>query len=617
MVRRRESLDAMPVEPIRSMTIPVHRIALVLVASLLISGGAGFAVYQYLKTEYQQEAETDIRLELDALQDDMRLEMSGISNVLSFLVDQVEYHLSAHDPETMQRLSYDFLSYVRASHILDQIRLIDMSGQEVIRANYNDGKSTLVPAGELQNKADRYYFQEGLKLARGEVYVSPFDLNVEHGEIEQPIKPTFRLVQPAFDVDGKQVGLVVVNVLGAPLLANIGMRSKLIPVQYVSLLNQDGYWLKGPVPENLWGFMFPNRKERSMAATSPVIWRQIHDSDQVRIRANGGVYLSSTFYPARVFGRGGLRVERPGERFWKLLAYYPDSSVDGALTDQYRLVIISSAGSGVALAIILLAMLRLRRHAKFQRAAEERARQQTMENARSKAIVTIAGGIAHQFNNILTGILGAAYLLRSRVEGQSELCDRIDTIEQLGEKAGDLVRLLMTYAQVDYRESKRLSLNQVIADKAEEIRRSLPAGIRMDVSITDASLFIKADKSKLEKMLEHLFSNAVDAVEDISGAEIRLSLEPAGKEFDPGIEEERRFACLTLADNGCGIAPEDVPNIFDPFFTTKEEGKGTGMGLSLVQGVVQALHGHIEVEENAGGGTVIRIYLQVEGDSDE
>jgi len=585
---------------------------MLLAICLFLTGGMGFAAYQYLKSEYQRNAEVDIRLQLQALQDEARLELGGIANALTFLVDQVESHLSVQDPESIQRLSYDFLSFVRTAKIYDQIRLIDMSGNEMIRANYNAGKPALVPADELQRKTNRYYFQEGIKLKRGEVYVSRFDLNIEHGEIEQPIKPTIRLVEPAFNVDGQQVGMVVVNVLGAPLLTRIAAQAKLIPVEHVALLNRDGYWLQGPVAKDLWAFIYPERRGRSLAARMPEIWQQIHDSDRARVRANGGTYLSATFYPARIFGREGLHVERAGERFWKMVAYYPDSFVEEALTDQYRLIVAASTGSGVALAIILLGMLRLRQQSQLRRVAEENARQQAAESARSKAIVNIAGGMAHEFNNILAGILGSAYLLRSKLDGQPELCGRLDTIEQLGDRASDLVQLLMTFAQIDYWESRRLLLNAVVADKVEEMRQSLPENISLKISITEIPLFLTADQSKLEKMLRHLFSNAVDALAEVAAPELKVSLGLAEDGVEPEKGTKRRFACLALADNGCGIAPENLPNIFDPFYTTKGPGQGTGMGLALVHGVVHALDGDIKVADNHGQGTIVQIYLPLE-----
>lgn len=188
----------------------------------------------------------------------MQLELGRFSNALSYLVDQVEVHHALCSSSSAGILSASFLSFVRTSTFFDQVRLLDLSGQELIRADYNDGHPRLAAKSALQNKADRYYFREGLKLKRGDAYVSRFDLNIEHGRIEQPIKPVIRLVQPVFDADGHRFGMVVVNALGRSLLALAGEEDKSEAV-HVSLLNRDGYWMVGPNRKDLWAFMYPGR----------------------------------------------------------------------------------------------------------------------------------------------------------------------------------------------------------------------------------------------------------------------------------------------------------------------------------------------------------------------
>jgi len=564
-------------------------------------------VYRYLEMEYRQSTEADISLQLQALQEDMRLELGRTSSSLSFLVDQVESHSPIRKAESMQRLSNDFLSLVRTSHAYDQVRLLDMSGKEVIRANYNNGKPTLAPEQALQDKSNRYYFQEGLKLKQHEVYASPFDLNIEHGEIEQPIKPTIRLVQPAFDPAGRQIGMLVVNVLGNQLLAHVETQSKVVPAESVSLLNQDGYWLVGPVRQDLWAFMYPGETSKSLAHREPEVWHRIRDNDQAKVAVEGGTYLSDTFYPARALGKAGLHVDRPGERVWKLVAYYPDTLLQTALHDQYVTVVSVSSASGVALAIILLGTLRLRRQSELRRAAEAMAHEQAMENEKSRAIVTIAGGVAHEFNNILACILGSTYLLRQQLADQPELNDRINAIEQQGERGAELVRHLMAFAQIGFLQENSLELNELVAEQVEAWRQTLPEHVALNTTIAATPFYLQADRSRLVAMLQQLLSNAADAVANTGAPQINLSLEAHRLQSESG--EEQRCACLTVRDNGCGIAPENLPYVLDPFFTTKEPGSGAGMGMALVHGVVKALHGDIRVESSEGEGTVVRIYL--------
>jgi len=589
-------------------------VAAIFAICLLISGSAGMLSYRLLAGDYRQAEEQNIRLQLTALRDDMRLELGSISNALSFLVDQIRDHwpISAH--ESRQRLAHDFLSFVRTSRMFDQVRFIDISGREVIRANFNNGKAVLVPANRLQNKANRYYYREGLKLKPGEVYVSPFDLNIENGRIEQPIKPTYRLVQGVFDSKGHRLGMAVLNVLGQPLLDLVRADSNAIPVQSLWLLNQDGYWLYSPNADDDWAFMYPGKKGDTLASREPEVWSQVRDTLQARVPANGGVYLSDTFFPARELSRAGMHPERKSERPWKLLAYYPDTMLEAGMTEQYWLIVAMSFGSAVALTVIAFGWLRLKRHAELRHLAEIRQRELAMEREKDRAMVTIAGGIAHEFNNMLAGILGAAYLLRSELSDRPEGKHQVERIERLGDRASQLVRHLLTFAKADLSRKRRLLLNDVVGAKLEALQPSLPEPVRLQVEIDETPMPILADRAKLEAMLEHLLSNAVDALADSSAPLVRVSLAPADDApVSPGAGL-RPMACLTVDDNGGGIPAESQPYVFDPFYTTKGPGTAAGMGLPMVYGVVSELHGEIKLASTIGEGTSIRIFLPLEED---
>jgi len=113
----------------------------------------------------------------------------------------------------------NLLIFSRNKRVYDQIRYLDKTGQEVVRVNYNNGKPTVVPTEKLQNKAGRYYLKDVIKLEMGEVFISPFDLNIEHGKIEEPIKPMIRFGTPIFDNQGNKKGILLLNYLGAELIS--------------------------------------------------------------------------------------------------------------------------------------------------------------------------------------------------------------------------------------------------------------------------------------------------------------------------------------------------------------------------------------------------------------
>lgn len=194
--------------------IATLRTGIVILFCITISVTIGNWISARALATLKTQTDHDIGNELTMLKSDLALELGHMSNALAFLVDQINLHNPIQDIQTTGTLSEDFLSFLRTSTLFDQIRLLNMEGQEVIRVNYNNGSPAL--ARELQNKSDRYYFREGLKLKADEVYISPFDLNIENGHIELPEKPTIRLLQPVFSPDGEKIGLLVINALGAP-----------------------------------------------------------------------------------------------------------------------------------------------------------------------------------------------------------------------------------------------------------------------------------------------------------------------------------------------------------------------------------------------------------------
>lgn len=164
--------------------------------------------------------------------------------------------LDTGDAAARSQFTSDFLAFIRYRHLYDQVSFLDEHGQEVVRINWNDGQSIVVSEEQLQNKSEDRYVQNTLALNKKAVLMSPFDLNVEHGVIEQPIRPTIRLSAPVFDSEGRKRGLVVLNYRGQRLLNRL---RTIVEQSYGNLwlLNSESYWLMGSHPEMEWGFMYP------------------------------------------------------------------------------------------------------------------------------------------------------------------------------------------------------------------------------------------------------------------------------------------------------------------------------------------------------------------------
>jgi len=186
---------------------------------------------------------------------------------------------------------FSLLSETKGNY--DQVRYINSKGMERVRINIKNGKIYKVQEKNLQNKASRYYFQNASNLNNGEVYISPFDLNKEHGQIEQPIKPMIRFATPVFDLLNRKRGIVIINYLGSDLLNSFKESSSLVHNRPM-LLNKDGYWLYDDNPEKVWGFMYD--KDIRFQNTYPDVWDEFNKLEKGQIQTNQGIFTYDTVY---------------------------------------------------------------------------------------------------------------------------------------------------------------------------------------------------------------------------------------------------------------------------------------------------------------------------------
>jgi len=273
------------------------------------------------KKEYQKEVskieKTDLENSQQTKVDSHSKAVTGLfvsvlSDIKNMATDDALLHL-LDKPGSFDReqVEHNYLAIVNNKKIYDQLRLINEKGMEVARVNYNSGSPFVVPNGRLQSKADRYYFKGAFMLERGQVYVSPFDLNVERGEIEQPPKPTIRFAIPVFDSSGEKQGIVILNYLGAILLDNF----ERVAVNFKGesmLLNSDGFWLYSLKKDREFAFMYENKKSLVFRNTYPEAWRKISESKSGQFDINNRLFTFNTVYP---FPQTNSR-----DRFWKIVS---------------------------------------------------------------------------------------------------------------------------------------------------------------------------------------------------------------------------------------------------------------------------------------------------------
>jgi PAS domain S-box-containing protein len=257
-----------------------------------------------------------------------------------------------------------------------------------------------------------------------------------------------------------------------------------------------------------------------------------------------------------------------------------------------------------------LLMLSLFRDVTTQRRLEEQLRQ----SQKMEAIGQLAGGVAHDFNNILTVIHGHASLL-----GMSDLDDTAarsaQQITQAAERAAGLTRQLLAFSRRQLIQPRKLDMNKTVGNMTDMLGRLLGEDVALQLNYSKSPATIEADAGMMEQVLLNLAVNARDAMPRGGQLGIRISIVDVDEARAQRHHEARpgQFVCISKSDTGCGIPPENISRIFEPFFTTKEIGKGTGLGLATVYGIIKQHQGWIEVESALGKGTTFRIYLPFVG----
>ncbi|MGO9201708.1 MAG: response regulator [Limisphaerales bacterium] len=237
--------------------------------------------------------------------------------------------------------------------------------------------------------------------------------------------------------------------------------------------------------------------------------------------------------------------------------------------------------------------------------------EQLRHSQKMDAIGHLAGGVAHDFNNILTVIQGYAQILKHKPGLDDETIEALDQVAQASARAASLTRQLLTFSRKQIMQARPLDLNQVVARLEKMLRRIIGEDITLVCQSSPQPAVVVADEDMIAQILMNLVCNARDAMSH--GGRLTLSTEPvvlteaAAKQSSEARSGE--FVRLRVGDTGCGIQPEHLPRIFEPFFTTKEIGRGTGLGLCTVYGIVKQHHGWIEVASRLGVGTTFGIFL--------
>ena len=518
------------------------------------------------------------------------------------------------DPDPVSREQVTELFYRLLYHKPNfaQLRYLDMNGEELIRVQRNNhtGRIEEITHQALQSKADRYYFKDAITLPDQHVYISPLDLNMEYGQVETPWQPVIRVVKPIHGASGNR-GVIVLNVSARNFLRNFSIGNA--GNRTTALLNDQGYWLAGAQDDQLWGFMFD--KDSTLQISHPGLWAQILEQGQGEATVNHRHYLFSSITPGDVVEEemlnsalSGYSLETENDR-WIFLSAYDVPAPIWAPEHLTRLLTVLLIAFGTS--IFISRTIAARRQAeKINEKNEDKLQQ--ME--RLASLGTVVAGVAHEVNTPVGNALTIASTVKEHADeltagirdgkiGRHRLSSLLTDIDHGTEMLTESLRRASNIIQnfkevaVDQTSERRRRFNlreflqELVALQETQFRGSAIA-IKIEC---EPQQMLDSLPGPLGQVISNLIANArIHAFEAGTSGQITITATPT---TDDNI-------MLRVSDNGRGIPAGQLAKIFDPFFTTKMNTGGSGLGLSIVQNIVNSLlHGEISVNSLPGEGT--------------
>ncbi len=241
--------------------------------------------------------------------------------------------------------------------------------------------------------------------------------------------------------------------------------------------------------------------------------------------------------------------------------------------------------------------------------SQRRLEEQIREIQKMDAIGRLAGGVAHDFNNQLTAILGYCQMLLMDVDPSTTTYRQLKVIEKAAKRAAETTSQLLAFSRKQTLQPRRVLLNQAVKDSSKLFERLLGENISVEFDFAKEDIFIDVDPGRFQQVLLNLALNARDAMEEGGTITIRTCLK-SGAEFpEAAVSNKETFAGIEIVDTGCGMEPEVLEKAFEPFFSTKPPGQGTGLGLAMVYGTIKQSGGYIFIKSSSGKGTKVDILL--------
>lgn len=505
---------------------------------------------------------------------------------------------SAREPENQSNQFQNLIeSILQLKPNYTQLRYLDTLGMEVFRVNQKNGNMSFSSHQDLQNKASRYYFREGIKLNQGEVYISPFDLNLENGKIEKPYRPMIRICIPVFNPAGEKTGLDVLNYDGTALLNRYREAShNTLGSDY--LINKDGYFLSAPDSAMMWGFMFQNETDNHLKKQFPRDFASIDSLSEGQFESPRGLFTVSKVYPIASLDDKEFNDYFPHGYFWKTVSFIPHHELSfSALTPLNKLSLLFAF-------MLILGLIA----AYFYASIASRKKEVQNELLDSEQNLRIANQTKDRFFSILSHDLknasGAIYYYLDFLMNEynsfteDEKKSHLKDVTFAASQQNKLLHEILDWARLQQGSSEfnptPVSVKELFDEQIALVELSLKnKGLRIELDMEEDSI-VFADHDMLKTILRNLINNAIK----YSYRDNRIIL------FARRKAEQVE---LKVIDFGSGMREIDAEKIFDLASKIQQNGTenepGTGFGLKLVAELVKKNNGSIKVESKLKEGS--------------
>lgn len=520
---------------------------------------------------------------------------------------------SNHSRPSPRLLLESFFINIMQSRIglYSELRFINQNGMEIVRIDNNNNKTIVIPKGELQNKNQRDYFQVAQELSKDQIYISPLDLRMKHGQTEIPYNPILRVCIPSFDQSGQFMGITVINVLVNEVFDNLRKIAKWHDGD-LWLVNQNGDWFLGPNAEYEWNFKFPEKNIPTMGELYPKLWEAVqknYSQDPTHLTENGSIFSAILFRSYIPNWENKPSIKADSHARWYLIAVATQDKIQQIKNDIKNDLVVAFVILTFIFTIFSFLIALLSSHRK-QAIDNYRIAKEEAEKA-SQAKSAFLSNMSHEIRTPLNAVLGLAYLL-DRPSPPKDTQEIGHKILQAGQSLQSILNDILDFSKIEagkleltnepfYMKETLGNVSTIMTSYAHN--KSIELIISSDIP---PNLHLQGDRLRIEQVLINLVGNAIKFT-----AQGYVALKVQILEQD----ENTITIHFSVEDTGIGMNETAIGKIFNAFeqadSSTSKRFGGTGLGLSICTHLLTLMESDLHVNSEEGKGSIFSFQLKL------